>query len=88
MLVDEFLSRSGDDLIFYSYIDYLFTKKYFTKSFLIKFILKLLACEICFTVWISIIAGLIILNPASIGIIFVVSKTINALLKFFLKKQL
>lgn len=88
MLIDEFLSRSGDDAIFSSYIDYLFTKRYFTKSFLLKFSMKLLACEICFSTWLSIIAGLIIFNPASIGLIFVVSKSINALLKFFLKKQL
>jgi len=88
MLIDEFLVRSGDDMIFSSYIDYLFTKRYFTKSFLLKFLMKLLSCEICFLTWLSIVAGLVTLNPAYIGIIFVISKSINVLLKFFLKNQL
>jgi hypothetical protein len=88
MLIDEFLLRSGDDLIFSSYIDYLFTKRYFTKNFILKFLIKLLACEICLSTWLSILAGLITLCPAYIGLIFVVSKLINALLKFFLKNQL
>jgi hypothetical protein len=88
MLIEEFLSRSGNDAMYSNYIEYIFTKKYFTKSFALKFVLKLLACEICFFVWLSIIAGLLIMSPIYIGLIFVLSKTINALLKYFLKNQL
>jgi hypothetical protein len=44
LLVNEFLNNKDPNFMFDSYIEYLFIKRSFSKSFLTKFFLKLFSC--------------------------------------------
>lgn len=53
--------------------DYLYSQSLQTKNRKIKFLLKLASCPFCFLVWLSVIAGFIIHNVASIALIYILS---------------
>jgi len=86
LLIDEYLNNKSPDMMFDSYIEYLFIKRSLAKSFKTKFFLKLFSCVICFTMWISIIICLIICNFWYLGFIFCILRVLDFILRFVLKK--
>lgn len=88
LLIDEFLSNKDPNLSFDSYIEYLFIKRSFTRSFRIKFFLKLFSCIICFTTWIALILSIIYGNITYIGLIFITLRILDFILRYVLKKQI
>ena len=87
-LVDEFLNNQDPDLFFDSYIEYLYIKRAFSKSFLTKFLLKLFSCIICFTTWVSLIISVIIGNILYIGLVFLILRILDFILRYVLKKSI
>lgn len=65
-----------------SYINYIYFKRSESKSFIIKFFLKLFGCIICLSVWVSIIISLILGNILYIGIVFALLRIIDFILRF------
>jgi hypothetical protein len=87
-LIDDFLNNQDPDLFFDSYIEYLYVKRSFSKSFLTKFLLKLFSCVICFTTWISLIISVIVGNILYIGLIFLILRMLDFILRYVLKKSI
>jgi hypothetical protein len=88
LLIDEYLSNQDPNLSFDSYIEYLFIKRSFSKSFKIKFFLKLFSCITCFTVWIALLISLIYGNILYIGLIFITLRILDFILRYVLKKAI
>jgi len=88
LLIEECLNNQDPNLSFDSYIEYLFLKRSFTKSFKTKFFLKLFSCITCFTVWISLLISLIFGNILYIGVIFIILRILDFILRYILKKQI
>jgi len=88
LLIDEYLNNQDPNAMFDSYIEYLFVKRSFTKSFKTKFLLKLFSCITCFTVWISIIISILIFNFWYLGLIFCLLRILDFILRFILKKRI
>lgn len=88
LLIDDYLNNQDPNLTFDSYIEYFFIKRSFTRSFRIKFFLKLFSCITCFTFWISFIIGLIIGNILYIGLIFIILRLLDFILRYVLKKSI
>ena len=88
LLIDPYLNNQDPNLSFDSYIEYLFVKRSFENSFKIKFFLKLFSCITCFTVWVSIILAVIIGNLLYIGLIFVILRLLDFILRYALKKAI
>jgi hypothetical protein len=87
-LIEDFLKNQDPDLMFDSYIEYLFVKRSLTPSFKTKFFLKLFSCITCFTVWMSLVIAIIIGNVMYIGLIFIVLRLLDFILRYVLKKQI
>jgi len=79
LLIEEYFKDPNVDG---SYIHYLYFKRHESKSFITKFILKLFGCIICLSVWISIIISIIIGNILYIGLIFVLLRIIDFILRY------
>jgi len=88
LLIEEYLNNQDPNLSFDSYIEYLFVKRSFTKSFKTKFFLKLFSCTICFSFWIATIISLIFGNILYIGLIFIVLRILDFILRYILKKTI
>jgi hypothetical protein len=88
LLIDEFLNNQDPNLFFDSYIEYLFIKRSFTQSFKIKFFLKLFSCITCFTFWIAFIISIVIWNILYIGLIFIILRILDFILRYVLKKAI
>jgi hypothetical protein len=88
LLIEDYFNNQDPNLFFDSYIEYLFIKRSFTKSFKIKFFLKLFSCITCFTVWISLVISIIFGNVLYIGIIFIILRILDFILRYILKKQI
>jgi len=86
LLIDEYLNNQDPTKIFNSYIEYLFIKRSFVKSFTTKFFLKLFSCITCFTVWISIIICVLISNFLYLGLVFCILRILDFILRFILQK--
>jgi hypothetical protein len=86
LLIDDYLNNQDPNLFFDSYIEFLLIKRSLTKSFKIKFFLKLFSCIICFTVWVSLILSIILGNIIYIGLIFIVLRILDFILRYTLKK--
>lgn len=84
-MVDEYFNRPAADFIYDSYIEYLYAKKSFSNSFLQSFVLKLISCPLCLTTWMSILSCLIFVNIFYCGIVFIMVRSFDTLLNFFLK---
>lgn len=78
-LVDSFFT---DDTDTDSFIDYLYLKRGFTNNFIIKFFLKLFSCGLCLTSWLSIVISLIYGNILYTGLIFIILRLIDFILRF------
>jgi hypothetical protein len=88
LLIDEYLNNQDPNLSFDSYIEYLFIKRSFTKSFKTKFFLKLFSCVTCFTIWVSIIISVIYRDMMYVGLIFLLLRTLDYILRYVLKKSI
>ena len=88
LLIEEYLNNQDPNLSFDSYIEYLFIKRSFTDSFVIKFFLKLFSCITCFTVWLSLIIALIFGNILYTGLIFFILRILDFILRYILKKSI
>jgi hypothetical protein len=88
LLIEEYLNNQDPNLSFDSYIEYLFVKRSFTKSFKTKFFLKLFSCITCFTVWISLLISIIFGNLLYIGLVFIILRILDFILRYILKKQI
>lgn len=86
-LVDDYLNNQDPNLSFDSYIEYLYVKRCFSKSFLIKFLLKLFSCVLCFTTWLSLIISVILGNVLYIGLVFLILRILDFILRYVLKKS-
>ena len=85
LLIDQYHSRSGSETEVSSYIEYLLQKYYFSNQSGLVFVLKLLYCPICLTVWLSILFSVFTVGISYIAIIFFFSRLADYFLKFFLK---
>ena len=88
LLVENYLNDQDPNYEYESYIEYLYIKRSFTKSFKTKFILKLLACPMCFTVWMSVLISIIMLNLWIVGLVFLILRLLDFILRFVLKKSI
>ena len=87
-LIEEYLNNQDPNLSFDSYIEYLYVKRSFTKSFKTIFFLKLFSCIICFTTWVSIIIAIVFGNLLYIGLIFLILRILDFILRYTLKKTI
>jgi hypothetical protein len=88
LLINEYLDNQDPNLLFDSYIEYLFVKRSFTKSFKTRFFLKLFSCVTCFTIWVSIIIASIYGNLLYLGLIFIILRVLDFILRYTLKKAI
>jgi len=88
LLIDDYINNQDPNLFFDSYIEYLFVKRYFTNSFKTKFFLKLFSCITCFTVWVSFIISIIMGNILYIGLVFLILRIVDFILRYILKKTI
>jgi hypothetical protein len=86
-LIDEFLNNQDPELAFDSYIEYLYIQRSFSESFLTKFLLKLFSCVLCFTTWVALIISIIFGNLLYIGLIFLILRVLDFILRYVLKKS-
>jgi len=86
LLVDEYLNNKDPKYFFDSYIEYLFIKRSLIQDFKFKFFLKLFSCITCFTIWISIIISIVILNFWYLCFIFIFLRILDFILRYVLKK--
>jgi hypothetical protein len=88
LLIEDYLKNKDPNLFFDSYIEYLFIKKSLVTSFVTKFFLKLFSCITCFTVWIAFFICLIIGNILYIGLVFIILRILDFILRYILKKKI
>jgi hypothetical protein len=88
LLIEEYFNNKDPNFFFDSYIEYLFIKRSLSKSFKTKFFLKLFSCITCFSVWISFIIALIIGNILYLGLIFILLRILDFILRYVLKKNI
>lgn len=89
LLIEEYLNNQNPDYMFDSYIEYLYLKRgTYNTNFLVKFALKLLSCNLCFTFWISVIICIIVNNLLLLGLAYFIIRFVDFILKFFLKKHI
>jgi hypothetical protein len=88
LLIDDYLNNQDPNLFFDSYIEYLFVKYSLIRSFKVKFFLKLFSCITCFTFWVSLIISIIIYNILYIGLIFIILRILDFILRYVLKKSI
>jgi hypothetical protein len=88
LLIEEYLNNQDPDLVFDSYIEFLYAKRAFTKSFRELFFLKLFSCVTCLSIWFSLIISIIYGNVLYIGLIFIILRLLDFILRYVLKKQI
>jgi hypothetical protein len=88
LLIEDFFKNEDPNLFFDSYIEYLYVKRSFTKSFKIKFFLKLFSCITCFSVWVSFMICIIYCNLLYIGLVFIILRILDFILRYVLKKTI
>jgi len=87
-LIEEYLNNQDPELFFDSYIEYLFVKRSFSNSFITSFFLKLFSCILCFTTWISLVISAVFGNILYIGLIFLILRILDFILRYVLKKSI
>jgi hypothetical protein len=87
-LIEEYLNNQDPELFFDSYIEYLFVKRSFSNSFITSFFLKLFSCILCFTTWISLVISVVFGNILYIGLIFLILRILDFILRYVLKKPI
>jgi len=80
LLIEDFFNDT--QLLSNSYIEYLNIKRSVTNNFLTSFMLKLFSCIICLTTWFAIIISLLIGNILYIGLIFLILRVLDFILRF------
>ena len=84
-MIEEYFIRPTEDYMYNSYIEYFAAKRSFSKSFIESFVLKLVSCPLCLTTWISLVSCALLGGIFYTGVLFVLIRTIDSLLNFFLK---
>lgn len=87
LLISEYFNRPIEEYIYDSYIEYLFAKRSFSKSFIVNFLLKMISCTLCLSVWVSIAISVIYMDILVLGIVFVALRALDFLLNYFLKNS-
>jgi hypothetical protein len=88
LLIDEYINNQDTNSSYNSYIEYLFIKRSFCKSFKVKFFLKLFSCITCFSIWVSLIISIIYGNLLYIGLVFLILRILDFILRYILKKSI
>ncbi|MEY4371039.1 MAG: hypothetical protein RIQ48_755 [Pseudomonadota bacterium] len=88
LLIEDFFKNKNPNLFFDSYIEYLYVKRSLTNSFKIKFFLKLFSCITCLSIWISFIICIIYGNLLYIGLVFIILRILDFILRYVLKKAI
>lgn len=88
LLIDNYLNNQDVNSTPDNYIEYLFLKRSFTKSFKTKFFLKLFSCITCFTFWVSLVISIIAGNIIYIGFIFIILRLLDFILRYVSKKTI
>jgi hypothetical protein len=88
LLIEEYLNNENPNLNFDSYIEYLYARRCFAKSFITKFFLKLFSCIICFTTWVSLVISLLLGNILYVGLVFIILRILDFILRYVLKKAI
>jgi hypothetical protein len=88
LLIEEFLNNQDPNLIFDSYIEYLFVKRSVSNSFKTNFFLKLFSCITCFSFWIALVISVIFGHLMYIGLIFIILRILDFILRYTLKKSI
>lgn len=81
LLIDEYFKQVDYNV----YIDFLYYKRSYSKNFLQEFLLKIFSCKICLSFWVSILLSIYFFNILLCGVIFFIIRTIDTILKIFLK---
>lgn len=85
-LIEDYINNQDPNLNFDSYIEYLFVTRYLMASFIQKFFLKLFSCVLCLTTWISLLISLLLGNILYIGLVFIILRIFDFILRYTLKK--
>jgi hypothetical protein len=88
LLVDEYLNNKDPNMMFDSYIEYFYVLKSFSTNFKVQFFLKLFSCITCFSVWVSFIICIIYWNLLYIGLVFIILRILDFILRYVLKKTI
>lgn len=88
LLIDEYINNQDPNYSFDSHIEYLFLKRSFSQSFKTKFFLKLFSCITCFTVWVAVIISIILGNILYVGLVFIILRILDFILRYILKKPI
>jgi hypothetical protein len=88
LLIEDYFNNQDPDLMFDSYIEYLYVKRSFSNSFKILFFLKLFSCITCFSVWTAILICFIYGNFLYVGLVFIILRILDFLLRYILKKSI
>jgi hypothetical protein len=68
------------------YPEFLYVKHINSKSALLQFLLKLASCKICFSFWVSMVSSLLFLNFWYLGILFIITISLEFAINFILIK--
>lgn len=88
LLIEDYFSNNDQNLEVHSYIEFLYYKRSFTPSFKVQFFLKLFSCSICFTTWVSLIIALIYGNILYIGLVYIILRILDFILRYTLYKTI
>jgi hypothetical protein len=81
LLIEEYFSHDHSKISFQSYIDFFAYKKSSSKDFLFLFLLKILSCKMCLTVWLSIIISIVFNNIYLLGLIYLLLRIVDFILE-------
>jgi len=88
LLIEDYFKNNDPNLNVNSYIDFLLIKRSFDPSFKVQFFLKLFSCSICFSTWVSLIISLIYGNILYIGLIYIILRILDFILRYTLYKTI
>jgi hypothetical protein len=80
LLIEEFFTDTETQAT--SYIEFLYIKRSINNNFIISFFLKLFGCIICLTTWTALIISLVLGNILYIGLIFLILRVLDFILRF------
>jgi hypothetical protein len=88
LLIEDYFNNNDPNLITNSYIEFLFIKRAFEPSFKVQFFLKLFSCITCFSTWVALVISLFFFNILYIGLIFIVLRVLDFILRFVSQKTI
>ena len=88
LLIEDYFNNNDPNLNVHSYIEFLFIKRSFDPSFKVQFFLKLFSCSICFSTWMALIISLIYGNILYVGLVFIILRIMDFILRYVLYKKI